>query len=780
MASTPSIQFGGLVSGLDTSSIIEQLMEVERQPLNRLEERINYLTWKKEALLEVNNSLLSLYNSVSDLTFSITFTSRTVETTDEDVVTGRATNYASPGSYEIEVLQLAYGERLSGSVFSDTSAPIGTGSGLGSYTFYVNGVSITVSDAYTLDEVKEAINSVSDQTNVRAYILGGRLILESTETGSSATIALTDSADLSGGTDPSEVLESLGILTDTKEKANVLQQAQDALFEVNGVSITSSTNTVENELEEVTLYLQGVGTARITVGYDVDRAVEAMNNFVNQYNETIDLLNRYLSEEVVIDPQTEEEQRQGILREETSLRLLFYRLRDEITRRVPGIEGLEIASQVGLSTGAWTIGEEAIEQAKTGHLEFDEEVFREAMESDPLKVYRLFAAEGQYIESESLTEYKVGSPIGLWHFDERLGNASYDYSGNGLDAQVVGATRVLDGGNYALSFNGVSDYVSIASNSLLDMTDSVTLEAWIKPASIGGLQTILAKGDDTGTNYGLRLNGSEIEFFYTDSGGAEHIYRTSLASIASGNWYHVGVTFSFGEGDSINIVVNNSSVSGSWVVGDGSGLAQVNSSSLTIGLANNYSDKNPFNGIIDEVAIYGSALNSSQIAERYSASRRTVYYLSSTPVSMEQPPVLKVNGTSYTLVAGIPESGEFSLDYTTGKILLGNAPALGASVSASYVGDAENEDYWGIARRLKEILYDYTRWGGIILSTAGTGGTIDQQLNRLEKEKADLEARLAEKESFLWNKFVALEEALSNLQSQSNWLTAYLANLAGS
>lgn len=303
MASTPSIQFGGLVSGLDTSSIIEQLMEVERQPLNRLEERINYLTWKKEALLEVNNSLLSLYNSVSDLTFSITFTSRTVETTDEDVVTGRATNYASPGSYEIEVLQLAYGERLSGSVFSDTSAPIGTGSGLGSYTFYVNGVSITVSDAYTLDEVKEAINSVSDQTNVRAYILGGRLILESTETGSSATIALTDSADLSGGTDPSEVLESLGILTDTKEKANVLQQAQDALFEVNGVSITSSTNTVENELEEVTLYLQGVGTARITVGYDVDRAVEAMNNFVNQYNETIDLLNRYLSEEVVIDPQ---------------------------------------------------------------------------------------------------------------------------------------------------------------------------------------------------------------------------------------------------------------------------------------------------------------------------------------------------------------------------------------------------------------------------------------------------------------------------------------------
>jgi len=779
MATTP-IQFSGLVSGLDTSSIIEKLMEVERQPLKRLEEKINYLKWRKEALLEVNSSLLSLYNAVSDLTFSITFTSRTVKSSNDNVVTGKATNYASPGSYDVEVLQLAYGERLSSNYFSDPSAPIGTGSGMGSYTFYVNGVPVTVSDAYSLNEVKEAINAVSDQTKVRAYILGGRLILENTETGSSANITLVDSADISGGTDAGEVLESLGILDDSKGKVNVLQQAQDALLRINGVNMSSSTNTVKDKLEGLTLYLQGVGSAKVTIGYDVDRAVNAMKNFVEQYNKTVDLLNKYLTEKVVTNPQTDDEKKQGILREETGLRLLFYRLRDEITRRVPGIEGLEIASQVGLSTGAWGVGQEAIEQAKVGHLEFDEEKFRSAMESDPLKVYRLFAAYGQYIDSESLTEYKVGNPVGLWHFDERLGGTSYDYSGNALNAQVVGASRVLEDGNYALSFNGLSDYVSISSNPLLDISSSITLEAWIKPASIGGLQTILVKGDDMGTNYGLRLNDDEIEFFYTDSTGMEHVYRTSLADISSGSWYHIVLGFSFGQSDSISVRVNNRSLSGSWVSGDGSGLAQVNSQSLTIGLANNYSDKNPFDGIIDEVAIYNALLSPSQIGERYSASRRAIYYLRSIPVSMEQPPTLKVNGSNYTLVAGVPGSGEFSLDYSNGRVLLGNAPPLEATVKASYVGNATNKDYWGIARRLKEILYDYTRWGGVILSTAGTGGTIDGELARLEKGKADLEARLSEKESSLWEKFTALEEALSKLQSQSNWLTAYLLSLSGS
>ncbi len=778
MAMAP-IQFGGLVSGLDTSSIVEKLMEIEREPLNRLEEKIKYLQWKKEALLEVNNSLLSLYNTVTDLTFSVTFTSRTVTSSDENVVTGKATNYAEPTTYDVDVVRLAYGERLGGSYFSDPSAPIGTGSGSGSYTFTINGVSITVSDNYSLNEVRDAINAVSDSAKVKAYIIGGRLVMESTETGSSATISITDSANISGVTDPSEVLESVGILTDTKAKADILQSAQDALVEVNGVSIVSSSNTVEDQVPELTLYLKGTGSARLTIGYDVDDAVDVIKEFVDQYNETVDLLNKYLSEKVVINPQTDEEKKQGILREETSLRLLFYRLRDEIFRRVPGIPGLSIIGQVGISTGAWTIGAEAIEQAEKGHLEFDEDKFREVMQEDPLKVYRLFAAEGQYIDSDTLTEHIIGNPSALWHFDEGTGSISSDFSGNGNTANIVGASWNLEDGNYALSFNGISDYVSIASSSTLNLTSSVGLEAWIKPASIGGLQTILVKGSDAGTNYGLRLDGSEVEFFYVDSGGTEHVYETSLASISSGNWYHIAVGFNFGDGDSISIRVNNTLVSGSWVVGDGTGSAQANTQSLTIGSANNYTVKNPFNGIIDEVAVYSTPLTASEVEERGAASRRAIYYVSTPPVSTEQPPHLKVNGTEYTLVSGAPGVGEYSLDYDTGKILIGKAPSPGATVKATYVGDAENKDYWGIARRIKDILYNYTRWGGIILSEAGTGGTIDQEFARLEKEKADMEETLAAKEFSLWQRFTAMEEALSKMQAQSTWLASQITKLGG-
>ncbi|MFN3367732.1 MAG: flagellar cap protein FliD N-terminal domain-containing protein, partial [Exiguobacterium mexicanum] len=55
---TTPIRFGGLASGIDTESIIKQLMTVERIPVDRLDQKKQLTTWKVDAYREVNRSLL--------------------------------------------------------------------------------------------------------------------------------------------------------------------------------------------------------------------------------------------------------------------------------------------------------------------------------------------------------------------------------------------------------------------------------------------------------------------------------------------------------------------------------------------------------------------------------------------------------------------------------------------------------------------------------------------------------------------------------------------------
>jgi hypothetical protein len=92
-----------------------------------------------------------------------------------------------------------------------------------------------------------------------------------------------------------------------------------------------------------------------------------------------------------------------------------------------------------------------------------------------------------------------GSPglIAAYSFDEGTGNSVADLSGNNINGTVVGATWITNGmyGN-ALAFNGISSYVDLGNRTALQLTGSMTIEAWVKatgnPADDG---QIVAKSD---------------------------------------------------------------------------------------------------------------------------------------------------------------------------------------------------------------------------------------------------------------------------------------------
>ena len=155
---------------------------------------------------------------------------------------------------------------------------------------------------------------------------------------------------------------------------------------------------------------------------------------------------------------------------------------------------------------------------------------------------------------------------GLWHLDEGSGGTAADSSGNGNDGVLRMGT--------ALNFDGTDDYVEVPDSSSLDITDEITIEAWINPSTLGGYQYIVSKrGLDYYANYGLRLNGQKLEFYYNgpNAGVAPYDWNvwqtTSNVISTTGLWYHVAVAFTFNSDGSITCYVNGTSVSGSWLSG---------------------------------------------------------------------------------------------------------------------------------------------------------------------------------------------------------------------
>ncbi|MBZ0273446.1 flagellar filament capping protein FliD [bacterium] len=277
----------GLATGLDTDTLIAQLMSIERRPVLRLENKIKSRNTQLAVYTDLRSRLDSLRSAVSGIKTAAAFSKFTATSSNEEVATVSASGEAQAGTHTMKVTQLATNAISVSQSFASNSASIGTGTFRLSIGGEDHDIEITSSNN-TIKGLRDAINAAD--TGVTASIVQDdasgnsfRLVLSSDETGTEN--AHTVSLQGWSGTAPA--------FTDgSGETAG--QQAQDAQFTFDGISVTKSANEVDDLIDGVTLFLRDDSSPTTPVTIKIEsNAAEVKNSiqgFVDAYNDAVTYL----------------------------------------------------------------------------------------------------------------------------------------------------------------------------------------------------------------------------------------------------------------------------------------------------------------------------------------------------------------------------------------------------------------------------------------------------------------------------------------------------------
>jgi len=195
------ITFSGLGSGLDTDTIIQQLTDIERRPIQLIQSRQARLEVQKSILQGINTGLLSLKSSADKLADEDLFSIVNASSDATDKVGVSVTNEAAAGTFSVEVESLAQARSLSSRSFSTLDEALNL-----SGEFVINGKGIELADDNSLLDVRDAINDANAGVNAQILTVStgdNRLILTAEKVGAKGF----DIKDAS----TADVLQSLGV-----------------------------------------------------------------------------------------------------------------------------------------------------------------------------------------------------------------------------------------------------------------------------------------------------------------------------------------------------------------------------------------------------------------------------------------------------------------------------------------------------------------------------------------------------------------------------------------
>jgi len=414
------LSLGGLATGMDTESIINQLVQLEQRPIYNYEQEISELEQTKGAWRDVNSRLDKLEDRITDLKLSATYNSRTANSSNEDVVTATASNSSDEANYDVKVEQVATSQRLIGIQKTNFSA-------VENDVITLNGTNINISAGDSLSDISSKINN--EDSGYSASVIDDVLVIEAEKTG--VENALVDGttptiSDING------ILDDLGILDGagnfTNEKA-----ATDVKVEINGIAgITRSSNEITDAVEGVTFNIDPNAavdsTATVSVAKDTGKATKAVQAFVDQYNSSMS----FLDGKTDYDEETE---KSAVLQGDSTAMRLQMRLRELVTSKVKDSGDYNTLTSVG------------IEIDRDGVMSFDSSKFTEALEDSPEEVANLFKAEnssdsydGMAVRMDSYLDQLMQSNTGL--IPRRLD--FYDTRIDGLNDDIEDVQRKVE------------------------------------------------------------------------------------------------------------------------------------------------------------------------------------------------------------------------------------------------------------------------------------------------------------------------------------------------
>lgn len=278
------ITIDGLVSGLDTTSIINSLVELQKRPVELLKSKQDVIEEQLLVWQDINTGFLALETAAQNINSASEFKAVGGVFANNNTLQGSVVNIVvnsnvTAGNYNLQVNQLATQQKIISNLgFSSISQNIGINSvtlttSSGSQTFYQS----------TLDEIRNSINSSG--LGVTASIINTsssstpyyRLQLTGNEPGTANTF--TVAVDQGGG--------GPGPNPDVLTFSN-MQSAQDAVLQLDGITITRSANTFSDIIEGVELEVLSAGSGTITFSTDTSQIIDNIGEFVNSYNSVMD------------------------------------------------------------------------------------------------------------------------------------------------------------------------------------------------------------------------------------------------------------------------------------------------------------------------------------------------------------------------------------------------------------------------------------------------------------------------------------------------------------
>ena len=310
-----TISSPGIGSGLDVNSIITQLVAIERQPIDVLKAK----STKIQAQISEYGKLKSAISAFRDASLKLTSNGTwglSVGTSSDSTAVGvTVKSGAAVGSYSLQVQTLAKTQSLASKVYASAATTPGAGTlhielgawgtGTPNPTFTpksgATAVDITVEATDTLAQVRDKINAAN--AGVTAMVLtdasGSRLMLRSAATGA-VNAFRTTVVDADGNNTNATGLSALAYnLSAGVARMTRTETAANAAATLNGLAITSPSNTLADVVDGVTLTLGKVTTSvvDIKVVQDNESLKKAVQAFADAYN----ALNTLIAGEVKYD-----------------------------------------------------------------------------------------------------------------------------------------------------------------------------------------------------------------------------------------------------------------------------------------------------------------------------------------------------------------------------------------------------------------------------------------------------------------------------------------------
>ena len=469
----------GVGSGLNVTGIISQLMAVQNQPVDLLQNQEASTQTLVSNFGQLQSALSTFQTAMQGLTSASNYQSITASVANSSLASVTASSGASAGTYSLQVNQLAQAQTLvtagqatsTGAIgvgtisfnFGTISGGTATNGKYGAGTIFTN--SGSAAKTVTIDSSNDSITGIAAAINaanigVTASIVNDgsntpyRLSLSSNNTGAANSMQISVSGDAALSNMLSQDPSGTQNLTETSA-------AQNAQFNLNGIAITSSTNTASNVISGVSLNLLATSTTPTTLSVSQSNAgaTNAVNSFVSAYN----TIASTIQQATAYDSSTNQA---GPLQGQTSVLSIMSQMQQVLNQPIPGApSAYSNLAQIGVSF------------QKDGTLSVDNTKLQAALTANPAAVSGMFASNG--ISNDSLISYTSSNTL------TKPGSYAVNITRLAGQASITGsaaaATTITAGVNDTLTLNldGTTANVTLAAGTYTPASLATALQTAI-------------------------------------------------------------------------------------------------------------------------------------------------------------------------------------------------------------------------------------------------------------------------------------------------------------